>query len=624
MASLPPGWTADYDGQRWFFTYGPTGQSQFQFPRPGDEFPDFLLCCGPGGGAVLPPEVELSPEERLESERQVRTQLLDAAGSGSGGTTGEVVVDEDGGLLVPRLSPVREPGCDEEVGAVCFGNFAAVKSWNGRRLSGVREEGTRSVRQRERCDGDEVGIPMTTGVVDAFRESSGEPVSVLLVNKEEHAQAACPPHRELGSTAAISIMSEPVMAVAETKVIAPSMGLRGGSEPQIAPVAQLSPLELPTLDGRTVESADTPPWILSVGVIPELYSESTALCEEEINPPPVELPGDEGSGNGQAIIPNKSVQSPVELPAYEAPGSSLGNGDRAARLEQRCLASDYAANSKAGWEGAPGEKRLGHDRAGLPFQASRRSPEKSNDEASTSERLNSAPDQKLSSRDTDQPAEKARAEPRDLTNFPSVLRPGPRRSSGQQRSPPPPVVPASVTNTSHAAAHAQLRQQPRGRQHEEQAEACPVSQEQPARMPAEPPLLPSHPREPQRTSPTASTEAPQPPSGGARQQGRPPASVNFVIPIRHISKDELHYDASGGAAAAGGGSPDYQVGPSFASAISPERSAGQASGEGSLGYALGRKTGSWDWRAGETEPVQLVGRRFAPGMGQDWSWGWAR
>lgn len=629
MASLPPGWTADYDGQRWFFTYGPTGQSQFQFPRPGDEFPD-SFCCGAGGFTTVLPEAKLSPEERLESERQVRRQLLlNAAGSsgGPGGSgTGEVVVDdEDGSLLVPRLSPMREPGRDEEVGAVCFGNFAAVRSLGARGLGGGCEEGARIVGQSDHCDGDRVGMPKTTGVVDVFRESSGELVFASPVIKGEHAQAASSPHRGSGSTAAISIMSEPVMAVAEIKAAIPSMGHRGGSEHQVAPLAQPSPPELPTPGEQAIESAHTPPWVLSVGVIPELYSESTALCEEEINPPPVELPGDERGWNGQAIVPDMPVQGPAELPAYEAaPGVDRGKGSSIAQLEQKCLTSDYAATSKFEQGEAPRAERRGHDRAGLPSQASRKSSEKSLDKTSPSERLNSAPDQKLLSRDTDQPAEKARSIPRDLTHFPSILRPGPRRSSDQHRPLPPTVIPASVTSTSSVAARAQAQQ------HEQQVEAYPVRHQHSTRMPTEPPL-PTHAREPQRVAPTAGPEAPRPHGGGARRD-RLPSSVNFVIPIRHMSRDELHYDAPGDAAAGtGGGSPEYEVKASFASpAMSPEKkksdpaAGNQAGGGGSPGFVSGRKTESWGWRAGEAGPVQLVGGRSAAGRGPEWSWGWAR
>lgn len=605
MASLPPGWTADYDGQRWFFTYGPTGQSQFQFPRPGDEFPDLLLCSAGGGAAVLP-AVGLLPEERLESERQVRRLLNANGGRGeSGSRSGNIglVVDGEGGL--------REASNDG--GTVCFESFAAVKFRGKRGLGSGREEGMKTVEQRGRCGGDEIGIQTTTGVDDGSGESSGEPVSVPAVIKGEHAQADSSPQGEPGSTATISIMSEPVLAVVETTAAALTTSHQGERKP--ATLTRPSPPELPMPDGRAVESAHTAPWVHSVGDISELYSESTALCEEEINPPPVELPGNEEGWNGQCAVPDTAVQSPVELPTYEAPGASSGKGSSSPALEPKCLAGDYTAISRAGRGEAPGAKGRGHDRASLPPQALRNSSQKTLDKTSLRERVNSAPDQEPSLGDTGQPVEKVGTERRDLTHFPSILRPGPRRS-GQQR-PPPPGVPAPVTNTAHATARVQLRQQPRGQHHEEQVEACPaVSQEEPARMPAMP--LTPHPCEPQTTAPTTSPEAP--PTSSVRQE-RLPDSVNFVIPIRHFSGSEPRPARDN--AATGGDSPRYHVSASFASVRSLEERpvAGvQANGK-SPGFAPERKTESWGLRAGQAVSAQLVGGRSAAGLVPEWSWG---
>lgn len=61
MLELPEGWESDYDGQRWFYRYRPNGLTQFQFPQPGDEFPNFVGD-----------NIELEPEERLASELQRR------------------------------------------------------------------------------------------------------------------------------------------------------------------------------------------------------------------------------------------------------------------------------------------------------------------------------------------------------------------------------------------------------------------------------------------------------------------------------------------------------------------------------------------------------------------------
>ncbi|GKT99373.1 unnamed protein product [Fusarium langsethiae] len=64
MSGLPEGWEADYDGRRWFYKYKPTGHIQYHFPKEGDEFPDFIDSFSPAP--------DLAPEERLESQQQIR------------------------------------------------------------------------------------------------------------------------------------------------------------------------------------------------------------------------------------------------------------------------------------------------------------------------------------------------------------------------------------------------------------------------------------------------------------------------------------------------------------------------------------------------------------------------
>ncbi|KAH7033386.1 uncharacterized protein B0I36DRAFT_362060 [Microdochium trichocladiopsis] len=64
MSTLPEGWEADYDGSRWFYRYKSTGIVQYQFPKEGDEFPEWY---DDGGN-----DVPLEPEAWLASEQQVR------------------------------------------------------------------------------------------------------------------------------------------------------------------------------------------------------------------------------------------------------------------------------------------------------------------------------------------------------------------------------------------------------------------------------------------------------------------------------------------------------------------------------------------------------------------------
>ncbi|KPM38249.1 hypothetical protein AK830_g8309 [Neonectria ditissima] len=85
MSGLPANWEWDYDGQRWFYKYKPTGHIQYHFPKEGDEFPDFIDAAAPAP--------VLAPEERLESQQQVKRQASTTTstagrtpGAGSGGS----------------------------------------------------------------------------------------------------------------------------------------------------------------------------------------------------------------------------------------------------------------------------------------------------------------------------------------------------------------------------------------------------------------------------------------------------------------------------------------------------------------------------------------------------------
>ncbi|KAH8664237.1 hypothetical protein BX600DRAFT_512292 [Xylariales sp. PMI_506] len=76
MSGLPEGWEADYDGSRWFYRYKPSGLVQYNFPKPGDEFPEFV--------SFGPEAIDLAPEERLASEQQVRRwSTLDGTENGA-------------------------------------------------------------------------------------------------------------------------------------------------------------------------------------------------------------------------------------------------------------------------------------------------------------------------------------------------------------------------------------------------------------------------------------------------------------------------------------------------------------------------------------------------------------
>ncbi|KAK8116884.1 uncharacterized protein PG998_005165 [Apiospora kogelbergensis] len=64
MSTLPEGWEWDYDGTRWLYRYKPSGLIQYHFPKPGDEFPEYV-----GYGVD---SFDLEPEERLASDMQMK------------------------------------------------------------------------------------------------------------------------------------------------------------------------------------------------------------------------------------------------------------------------------------------------------------------------------------------------------------------------------------------------------------------------------------------------------------------------------------------------------------------------------------------------------------------------
>lgn len=73
MAALPPGWELDYDGSRWIYRFTASGLTQYQFPKPGDEFPEFVGADGFWG---------MAPEDCLASDKQVKRQTMQEMGAG--------------------------------------------------------------------------------------------------------------------------------------------------------------------------------------------------------------------------------------------------------------------------------------------------------------------------------------------------------------------------------------------------------------------------------------------------------------------------------------------------------------------------------------------------------------
>lgn len=309
MATLPPGWAADYDGQRWFFKYAATNHVQYHFPKAGDEFPDFasfgdgLDCLSLTGvmGAA-----ELLPEERLESERQVRRhETMDSnskneARRNTRKRRSERVDEKEedgGGVFTFESFGYLGPGSYEEV----MSPTADENSFLGGKSEKHPSHGVVS----------NITSPTSAGVDNTPPVSVSEPsaAAFTIVGDDPVKQARHSPARYLAWTSAAEfVLSEPTTTTN-----------RANCSPDPPEQDPLQP-EIPMLDGR--EIAFSP-----VGHLAELVSESTGRCEEEINPAPVELPDNGASWLEPVPVPNLVNQYPVELPTFGSAGTKTQNDE---------------------------------------------------------------------------------------------------------------------------------------------------------------------------------------------------------------------------------------------------------------------------------------------------------
>lgn len=274
MATLPQGWVADYDGQRWFYCYTATSHTQYHFPKPGDEFPEFSLLGDHSKNDGL------LPEEKLESERQVRKRAaLKGAQKGttigkrrSGGVSGNE--KQDG-----KVNDENDMFAFESFGYLGPGNNYNGISRPGHNVDGRTVEGT----QRPPSSG------ATSSLANAFgtRTGPGE-------DEGEGEEGLAPQTSEPLTTHNMNVPDH----------AGEMFGL------PFLPARPCQPVLLPHAS--------------SAGPIAELVSESTALCEEEINPPPVELPSTGPSWLESRPLPELVNQCPVELPSVEG-SSPLGH-----------------------------------------------------------------------------------------------------------------------------------------------------------------------------------------------------------------------------------------------------------------------------------------------------------
>lgn len=246
MATLPDNWESDYNGEseRWFYRYKPTGYTQYTFPKPGDEYPEYIDSFSP------PPE--LSPEERLESHYQVKRRntaggsspAKNKKGNGLTSATMSGPADDDGNFWYqPDGLMFMGPGGYTDV---------SPEADEDERLQGFGGPATDS-KQKDANKGQDVSPP---GGSSNFISPAISAETTPMAGITKPATAT------------------PVLEKIET-VYEADTGQAQAAAPE-------SPEEVPLLDGRRIYSP--------VGYMAELPSEHTAQCRHETHPDPVELP----------------------------------------------------------------------------------------------------------------------------------------------------------------------------------------------------------------------------------------------------------------------------------------------------------------------------------------------
>ncbi|KAK1599279.1 uncharacterized protein LY79DRAFT_137234 [Colletotrichum navitas] len=275
MSGLPPGWEWDYDGTRWFYRYKPNGHVQFHFPKEGDEFPDFIDNFAPA--------LELAPEEKLESQQQLkrRTTIDDDPKSkmrATGGPLSDFAMDRSG-----FGGPLNN---NDDDGGFFFQpeNFMYLGPDAYIDISPDADEDDRdALSPKKTADGDAGGNNMKNkALLDAVGETSG--VSPLQSENNTPSVVNSVPVQE-----AIVVQGD---IAAKPPVELPL--LRGTQDlPSPTNAVAASP-DVPLLDSvekpRPGHSStfQPPPWD-PVGNMAEMATEHTAPAHIETHPDPVEM-----------------------------------------------------------------------------------------------------------------------------------------------------------------------------------------------------------------------------------------------------------------------------------------------------------------------------------------------
>ncbi|PNY25644.1 Uncharacterized protein TCAP_04417 [Tolypocladium capitatum] len=315
MPGLPLGWESDYDGQRWFYMYRPSGHTQYHFPSEGDEFPDFIDSTAPAP--------VLAPEERLESQQQVRRQTSTAGAKAP--AVGNGARKPDKPLMSATAQPVsfvweaEDDGEDDgEDGEQVFQpeNFMFLGPGSYVDVSPLNDDDEEAAKRvvaggiGRRFDGGRQGVggkgvsPVASG-----KTTPMVPKSELLGSPEQRESAAT----TSGPDAVESppVMSEPVQP-------APGSPPITDSQPTIHMIdGREVPHELPV----DIQPPSPPQVFDPVGIVAEMPTEHTAVAHIELHPDPVEMgdnsilaPIETAAAGRMAELPERSSSLKVKAP----------------------------------------------------------------------------------------------------------------------------------------------------------------------------------------------------------------------------------------------------------------------------------------------------------------------
>ncbi|KAG7288920.1 hypothetical protein NEMBOFW57_005280 [Staphylotrichum longicolle] len=329
MASLPENWEWDYDGSRWFYRYKPTGLVQYTFPKPGDEFPEFVDFSS---------SADLAPEEKLVSQQQIkRRSTLGESSKQAGATTRQAratsnaISDPDDGAAPFWLQPdglmYMGPGAYNDISPL----LEEEEDERGGH-HGVQAD------EKDNADGPTPGPTAVAGTATSPDLAKTTPVTVSTVATPN--QAVVLPARSHISPV-VSVETTPHASNSQPAVATPEL-----DSTAIVEVIQAVPVdvtvvhepEVPLLDSRQVPYNP-------IGFVAELASELTARCDDEINPAPVEMPSNEIMMDTSEPLPyaNAFHLAPVELASDEAPARRTATRNV---VEDKSLASQHPGHER--------------------------------------------------------------------------------------------------------------------------------------------------------------------------------------------------------------------------------------------------------------------------------------